>query len=99
MSIPRESGGTRRSLRGYQLPSFNTYIGSLERNDDLNHPRNPLSGEQDNIIHTLRDQLSMRDQTIATLQVENARMQDLCNHLNAKSQIMDSELASLLENG
>lgn len=51
----------------------------------------------DELTQSLRQQIATRDHTIASLRVEQGRIQSVCDQLDTKSQVMDRELAALSE--
>lgn len=93
----RQQGG---SPHAYSLPSFSSLSGAASRAESSSsHLRRPsvTEGRSDDINHALRQEIMVRDNTIAMLRSEQSRLQTLCDQLDAKSQIMDRELAAMTE--
>lgn len=79
-----------------RLPSITSLSGNA---DSPSHIRRMSMHEDlsDESPHSLRRQLDVRDQIIASLRAEQSRTQAICDRLDTKSQVMDRELAALVE--
>lgn len=74
-------------------------LSSGGNTDSMSHVR--LLSMHDDRFHensqSLRGQLEIRDQTISSLRAEQHETQAVCDRLQTKSQVMDRELATLIE--
>lgn len=87
-------------LHTYSLPSLSSFSGAASRMDEYNEQLRQTSvtgTRSDNIHHALQHEITVRDNTISTLQTELSRVQSICSQLETKSKVMDRELAAMVE--
>ena len=92
-SAPSPSGGR-------QLPSFSSLSDHIhQQSSAADHARRQSihDSPSSDAVQALRAQLQARDQTVAMLRAEQDRMQAVHEQLEAKSVVMDRELAALTE--
>lgn len=98
MSDSRRPPG-QSSPHSYRLPSLSSISGDVNRSGGSIQARRASLHEapSDDLAQSLRQQIASRDHTIASLRVEQGRVQSVCDQLDTKSQVMDRELAALTE--
>lgn len=79
-----------------RLPSFTSLSGTMESPPQIRRISMHEEHSDDN-SQSLRRQLDVRDQIIASLRTEQSRTQAICDRLDTKSQVMDRELSTLVE--
>lgn len=86
----------RNSSHSRQLPPIDGFRGNV---GNLSHVRRMSMHEDygDETPQSLRQQIEVRDHVIASLRSEKGRIQAMCERFETKSQVMDREIAALVE--